>query len=172
MFLFKKSQFFNFQAVFFGDDYPALLWSDHIPFIVKKLFCLLSVSFDAILSLLIIVIKFCKEMDKVFDVNNVCCYCRFILLFVFTCFLINSWSHQSNAECFIPLSYLCWRQSFCSHAISFLKRIEILAGFSICSSFGRHLCQKCGRAGSELYVQTHITEPPWWISKTQWLVST
>ena len=40
-----------------------------------------------------------------------------------------------------------------------MKIIEIL-GFSICSSFGRQLCQNCGWAGSELYVQLHITEPP------------
>ena len=32
--------------------------------------------------------------------------------------------------------------------------------FSICSSFGRHLCQNCGWAGSEPYVRSHITEPP------------
>ena len=33
-------------------------------------------------------------------------------------------------------------------------------GFSICSSFGRQLCQNCGWEGSELYVPSHITEPP------------
>ena len=33
-------------------------------------------------------------------------------------------------------------------------------GFSICSSFARQLCQNCGWAGSELYVPSHITEPP------------
>ena len=30
--------------------------------------------------------------------------------------------------------------------------------------FGRHLCQKCGWAGSELDVQTHITEPPCFVN--------
>ena len=33
-------------------------------------------------------------------------------------------------------------------------------GFSICSSFGRQLCQNSGWAGSEPYVPLHITEPP------------
>ena len=37
---------------------------------------------------------------------------------------------------------------------------KIIFGFSICSSFGRQLCQNCGWAGSELYVRSHITEPP------------
>ena len=32
--------------------------------------------------------------------------------------------------------------------------------FSICSSFGRQLCQNCAWAGSEPYVPSHITEPP------------
>ena len=40
----------------------------------------------------------------------------------------------------------------------FWKILEFL-GFSICSWFDRHLCQKCGWAGSERHVQTHITEP-------------
>ena len=31
-------------------------------------------------------------------------------------------------------------------------------GFSICSSFGRQLCQKCGWKGQELYVRTHIAK--------------
>ena len=43
----------------------------------------------------------------------------------------------------------------------FWKLLEIL-GFSICSSFGRQLCQNYGWAGSERYVRSHITEPPCW----------
>ena len=33
-------------------------------------------------------------------------------------------------------------------------------GISICSTFGRHLCRKCGRVGSKLYEWTHIAETP------------
>ena len=40
-----------------------------------------------------------------------------------------------------------------------IRKKKIL-GFSICSSFGRQLCQNCGWAGSEPYVPSHITEPP------------
>ena len=43
----------------------------------------------------------------------------------------------------------------------FWKILEFL-GFSIYSSFGRHLCQKCGWLGSELFVRTHISELPGW----------
>ena len=47
-----------------------------------------------------------------------------------------------------------------------------MGGFSIYSSIGRHLSQKCGWAGSELYVRTHLTEPPccvflFWVSDTR-----
>ena len=43
-----------------------------------------------------------------------------------------------------PLSYLRWRQSF-SSCTFFFKKMNF-CGFSICTSFGRHLCQKCGWA--------------------------
>ena len=39
-------------------------------------------------------------------------------------------------------------------------RKKYFLGFSICSSFGRQLCQNCGWAGSEPYSPSHITEPP------------
>ena len=50
-----------------------------------------------------------------------------------------------------------WRPSFRSYTIFFWKILEFL-GFSICSSFCRHLCQNCGWAGSEVYVRLHINE--------------
>ena len=45
------------------------------------------------------------------------------------------------------------------HQFFFEKYLNFLC-FSICSSFGRQLCQNCGWAGSEPYVRLHITEPP------------
>ena len=44
----------------------------------------------------------------------------------------------------------------------FLKNTWFFLCFPICSPFGRQLCQNCGWAGSEPYVQSHITEPPCW----------
>ena len=43
------------------------------------------------------------------------------------------------------------------HQFFFEKYLNFLC-FSICSSFGRQLCQNCGSAGSEPYVRSHITE--------------
>ena len=43
----------------------------------------------------------------------------------------------------------------------FFEKSLNFRGFSISSSFGRHLCENCGWAGSEFFfVQAHITEPP------------
>ena len=95
---------------------------------------------------------------KVSDVIKVCWYCWLILLFL-ACFPIKGWSNQSRAAFFTPLGYLCWRRSFCSHTF-FLKNTWIFLGLSFCSSFVRHLCQKCGWAVSEPYMRLHIIEPP------------
>ena len=61
----------------------------------------------------------------------------------------------SKTAFFTPLSYFSCRRSFCSYTFLFEK---------YCCSFGRHLCQKWGWAWSELYVRTHITEPPCYFS--------
>ena len=109
------------------------------------------------------VIKFCfLKRTYFFDVINICCCCL-ILPFVFARFLNIGISDQSNALIFTPLSYLLWRLSFLSYTsfFSFLKNSWFFCVFWICSSFGRQLCQNCGWAGSELYVRSHITEPPY-----------
>ena len=106
---------------------------------------------DAILTLLIIFFKL-----KILDLNNVCCFCL-ILLFVLTCLPNNGWSRQSRATFFTLLSHLFWRRLFCSYIVfeNYLKNWNTIG-----CSFGGHLCQKFGWAGSELYVRTHITAPP------------
>ena len=76
-------------------------------------------------------------MDKVLDVTNVCCL---ILLFVLSCFRNFDWSHESNAAVLTPLGYSRWRQYFCSYTFFFEKSLNF-RGFSISSSFDRHLCQ-------------------------------
>ena len=93
--------------------------------------------------------------------------CCLILLFVLTRFLNIDTLQQSNASIFTPLSYLLWRLSYRSYRIFEEKDLDFFGirkkyflGFSICSSFGRQLCQNCGWAGSEPYVPSHITEPP------------
>ena len=43
-------------------------------------------------------------------------------------------------------------------------RKKYFLGFSICSSFGRQLCQNGGWAGSEPYLPSHITEPPCFVN--------
>ena len=58
-----------------------------------------------------------------------------------------------------PLSYLLWRLSFPSHTNFCFKKYLKFCVF-LCSSFGGQSCQKCGWAGSELYVRSHITESP------------
>ena len=57
------------------------------------------------------------------------------------------------------------------HAPFFSEKYLNFRGFSICSSYGRQLCQKCGWALSEHYVRTHITEPPCFKSNVKHLTS-
>ena len=131
--------------------YQALLWSGPISFLMKyRLICLFSVLSDAIFTLLNFF--FIKA-----DINFGCNQCLLFLLFVLTCLPNNGWSHQSSATFFTPLSHLLCRWSFCSYIVlkNYLKKTEIqsvvhLADFS----------PKVGWAGSELYVRTHMTEPP------------
>ena len=85
------SQFFNFAVFCFFFVYllPSPSWSGPISTLGKyKLFCLVSVSSEAILTLLISFL-FKKNGHKVVDVINVCRYCYLILSFVLTCFLNN-----------------------------------------------------------------------------------
>ena len=131
-------------------------WWITIFFLVNyKLFCLFSVLSDAILTLLWSFVF--QNGYKFFDVINVCCL---ILPFVFVRFLNIGISHQSNASLFTSLTYLLWRLSFRSYTNFFFEKYLNFLCFSICSSFGRQLCQNCGWAGSEPYVRSHITEPP------------
>ena len=88
-----------------------------------KLFCLFSVLFDAILTLLLSFVF--HNGHKFFDVINVCCCCCLILPLVFAHFLNIGISHQSNASFFTPLSYLLWRLSFRSYTSFFLKNTWI-----------------------------------------------
>ena len=100
-------------------------------------------------------------MDKVLDVNNVCCYwfcCSSWLTLLIMPDLIN----LMRQFFFTSLGYLSWRRSF-SYTFFFLKNTWILE-FSVCSLFGRRLCQKFEWA--ELYLRTDITEPTWWSSKS------
>ena len=127
-----------------------------------KLFCLFSVLSDAILTLLLSFVF--KNGHKFFDVNDVCCCCL-ILPFVFVRFLNIGISHQSNASFFTPLKYLLWRLSFRSYTSFFFEKYLNFLCFSICSSFVRQSFQNCRWAGSEPYVQSHISEPPCWFHK-------
>ena len=93
---------------------------------------------------------------------NVCFYCFLILFFVLTCFLNNGWSHQSNTDFFYSTKLSALEAIFFVHTHIFFWQILKFWGFSIIlgSSFGWHLCQTFGWAGSELYVRTRITEFP------------
>ena len=160
-FLKKFSEFSNFKvSVLFCLIVSKLFYElvNNRFFLVNyRLFCLFSVLSDAILALLLRFVFY--NGHKFFDVINVCCCCLF-LPFVFARFLNIGISHQSNASFFTPLIYLLWRLSFRSYTSFFKKKYLNFLCFSICSSFGRQLCQNCGWAGSELYVQSHFTEPP------------
>ena len=86
-------------------------------------------------------------------------------------FVVVVWFFRSSSLAFLKSAYLInlkhhcllhWvicRLSFRSYTSFFWKLLVFLC-FSICSSFGRQLCQNCGWAGSEPYVRSHITEPP------------
>ena len=134
--------------------------------VIYELFCLVLGSSDGMLTWLNFVFW---NGQKVFDVINVCCCCCLILLFVLTRFLNIVISQQFNASILTPLSYLFSRLSYL-HTQFFWKILGLFwvfsdsqktfFGFSICSSFGRQLCQNCGWAGSEPYVPLHIAEPP------------
>ena len=49
---------------------------------------------------------------------------------------------------------------FVHTSVFFFEKYLNFLCFSVCSSFGRQLCQNCGWAGSEPYVRSHITGPP------------
>ena len=97
---------------------------------------------------------------KAFDVIiNVCCCCL-IPLFVSTRFLNIGISHQSSVSFFL-LQWVVCLGGFSFIRYFFEKNTWVfgfLYLFLYLSSFGRKLCQKCGWAGSELYVWSHITE--------------
>ena len=78
---------------------------------------------------------------------------KFLMLLMF---VVVVWFCCSSQLAFLILAYPI---NLMHHILLHWKILEIL-GFSICSSFGRQLCQNCGWAGSEPYVQSHITEPP------------
>ena len=134
--------------------------------VIYKLFCLVLGSSHGMLTLILNFVF--QNGQKVFDVINVyCCCCCLILLFVLTRFLNIGISQQFNASIFTPLSYLLWTLSYRSYTF-FLKHLgfygffwySLIFGFSICSLFGRQLCQNCEWAGLEPYVPSHIAEPP------------
>ena len=81
-----------------------------------------------------------------------CFCCSSWLAFLIMADLINVMRHFCSTELF------AFEAIFCSQTF-FLKNIWIFGVFYL-FLFGRHLCQKCGWAGSELDVRTHITEPP------------
>ena len=70
------SEFFNLLFFFLSYCYRALSWGDLICFLLKyKLFCLVSVLSDAILTCRKI---FCaKKWTQISDLINVCWYCFF-----------------------------------------------------------------------------------------------
>ena len=80
-------------------------------------------------------------------------------LFFLSLFLNNGKSPRPSKAAFfkLPLNDLIWTLLFIIIHQLFLKNTW---KFSICSSFGRQLNQKWGRAGSEHYLRTHIIEPP------------
>ena len=69
-----------------------------------------------------------------------------------------------STDLFALEAILSFIHSFLKNTSAFLGFFwdsqKLIVGFSICSSFGRQLCQNCGWAGSEPYVPSHISEPP------------
>ena len=81
-------------------------------------------------------------------------FCRSSSLdFLISAYLINLMHH------FLLHWVTCFRGYLFVHTPVFFEKYLNFLCFSICSSFGRQLCQKCGWSGSEPYVQSHITEP-------------
>ena len=120
--------------------YQAFLMATPLSSLVYyKLFCLVSVLSDAILTLLLSFVF--QNGHEVFDVINFCCCCL-ILLFLLTRFLNICTSHQSNAPFLLHHSYLFWRLSFRSYTNFFKKYFNFWV--FLCSSFGRQSSQNCG----------------------------
>ena len=88
---------------------------------------------------------------KFFDVINVYCSSSW-LAFLKLAYLINLMHHFKR-------HWAIWFGSYLFVHPTFFKKITWFLGFSVCSSFGRQLCQNCGSAESEPYVQLHITDP-------------
>ena len=77
------------------------------------------------------------------------------LAFLISAYLINLMHH------FLLHWIICFGGYLFVHTpVFFFEKYLNFLCFSICSSFGRQLCQNCGWAGSEPYVRSHITEPP------------
>ena len=74
-------------------------------------------------------------------------------------FLISALLVKFNASFLTPLSFYFGGYLFVHTPVFFEKYLTFLCS-SIYSSFGRQLCQNCGWAVSEPYVQSHITGPP------------
>ena len=104
---------------------------------------------------LLSVIKFFLNGHKVLDVINVCCCCCLILssrlAFLVMADLVNLIRH------FLLHWSICVAGNIFVHTPIFWKKYLYILG-GLCSSFGGHLGQKCEWAGSEFYVQSHITE--------------
>ena len=81
---------------------------------------------------------------------NVCCCCLILLFVLILAYLINLMHHFYSTELFALEAIFSF--------IQFFWKILYFLVFSICSSFGRQLCQNCGWAGLEPYVRSHITE--------------
>ena len=142
---------------FLFNCYQALLWTGPNFFSSAVRVVLFSVSF--IWSNFDFVIKVCFFLNghAGLDVNKI--------VFVVVWFCCSSWlaslmlagltnlmRHFLLQRVMLFVGYLLFRQHFGK------KTLEILE-FSISSSFGRQLCQKCGWAGLESYEQSHVTKP-------------
>ena len=105
-----------------------------------------------------------------FDFVKFCFFKTDIKFLMKLMFVVVAWFCCSSWLAFLLLAYLmnlmhhlllhrviCFGDSLFVHTpiVFFEKKL----GFSICSSFGRQLCQNFGWAGSEPYVRSHITEP-------------
>ena len=99
-------------------------------------------------------------------------------------FVVNVWFCCSSWLSLLILAYLknlmhpffllhrviCFGGYLFVHKPNFFEKYMNFCCFFICSSFGRQLCQNCGWAGSEPFVQSHITEPPCLIYEQTFLV--
>ena len=117
---FKLWCLFVFFCIFTEPYYDVAPYLFLLPihFLRYKLIYFFSVLSDAILTLLIIIFLSGLKVLELMDIINICCYCCLIFLFVLI-FFDNGQSHQFNAafSTSLVMSYLCWRQSFCSYTI-------------------------------------------------------